>query len=47
MDATIPVMIDSELATDMVKLLGEELKKLKAKNRSLEKVRISIYSVAC
>ena len=47
MDAMIPVMIDSELAKEMVKLLGEELKKLNAKNRSLEKVRISIYSVAC
>ena len=37
-DTTIPVMLDPELASDMVKLLGEELKRMRVKMRALEEV---------
>ncbi|KAI0733733.1 hypothetical protein C8Q72DRAFT_880871 [Fomitopsis betulina] len=36
MDTAIPVMLTQELASDMVNLLGEELKRLRAKLRALE-----------
>ena len=38
MDAAIPVMLDPELASDMVKLFGEELKRVRARMRVLEEV---------
>lgn len=39
MDTAIPVMLTQELASDMVNLLGEELKRLRAKLRALEQVQ--------